>query len=127
MTKCQFNKRDGEPCEGRAIGSHGGCWNHDPDFELDRRRNAKRGGKQGGRGRPKPGSADLHRLQAHFEDLADKVLVAGTVDRADAAVAIQAWNGARACIAASAKMRELEDVERRLDALEQGQNERDVL
>jgi hypothetical protein len=117
MAKCRFLKRDDTPCEARAIGSHSGCWNHDPDFEPDRRRNAKRGGKQGGRGRQNPGTADLHRLQSCFEDLADKVL-AGTVDRADAAVAIQAWNGARACIAASAKVRELEDVERRLAALE---------
>jgi hypothetical protein len=59
----------------------------------------------------------LHRLQSRFEALADNVL-AGAVDRAEAAVAIQAWNGARACIAASAKLRELEDIEARLDALE---------
>ncbi len=45
-------------------------------------------------------------------------MLAGAVDRAEAAVAIQAWNGARACIAASAKLRELEDIEARLDALE---------
>lgn len=126
MAQCQFSKRGGERCEGKVKGSNGGCWNHDPDFELDRRRNAKRGGKQGGRGRHNPGSADLHRLQVHFERLADRVLQE-EVDRADAAVAIQAWNGARACIAASAKVRELEEVERRLDALEQGQKERDVV
>jgi hypothetical protein len=59
----------------------------------------------------------LHRLQSRFEALADNVL-AGAVDRAEAAVAIQAWNGARACIAASAKLREIEDFEKRLDALE---------
>jgi hypothetical protein len=59
----------------------------------------------------------LHRLQSRFEALAEQVL-AGTVDRAEAAVAIQAWNGARASIAASAKLRELEDIEARLDALE---------
>ncbi len=117
MAQCQFSKRGGDRCEGKVKGTNGGCWNHDPDFELDRRRNARRGGTRGGRGRPNPGTADLHRLQSRFEALADKVL-AGTVDRADAAVAIQAWNGARACVAASVQVRELEDVERRLDALE---------
>jgi hypothetical protein len=117
MARCRFNKRDGSPCAGVAMGSHGGCWNHDDDFELARRRNARKGGTRGGRGRPNPGTADLHRLQSRFEALADNVL-AGEVDRAEAAVAIQAWNGARACIAASAKLRELEDIEARLDALE---------
>jgi hypothetical protein len=119
MARCQFNKRSGEPCEGRAIGSNEGCWNHDPDFELDRRRNAKKGGKQGGRGRHNPGSADLHRLQSRFEDLAEQVLKE-EIDRASAAVACQLLNGARSCVVASARVRELEDVERRLDLLEQG-------
>jgi hypothetical protein len=126
MAKCTFAKRNGDECRGVAVGPSGGCYAHDPAYELDRKRDARRNGKRGGRGRPNPGTADLARLQKSFEDLADKVL-AGTVDRADAAVAIQAWNGARACIAASARVRELEDVERRLDALEQGQKERDVL
>ena len=40
------------------------------------------------------------------------------MDRADAAVTIQAWNGARACIQASVKVREVEELEARLDALE---------
>ena len=126
MAKCTFTKWNGDECRGGAVGPSGGCFAHDPAYELDRKRDARRSGKRGGRGRPNPGTADLHRLQSRFGALADKVL-AGTVDRADAAVAIQALNGARACIAASARVRELEDVERRLDALEQGQKERDVL
>jgi hypothetical protein len=117
MAKCLYEKRDGTPCGGVAIGPQGGCYAHDPAYELDRKRDARKNGKRGGRGRPNPGTADLQRLQASFEDLADKIL-AGTVDRADAAVIIQSWNGARACIAASARVRELEEVERRLAALE---------
>jgi hypothetical protein len=103
---------------GGGGGAFGGCYAHDPAYELDRKRDARRNGKRGGRGRPNPGAADLQRLQMGFEDLAEKVL-ASAVDRADAAVAIQAWNGARACVAASARVRELEDVESRLAALEQ--------
>jgi hypothetical protein len=126
MAKCTFTKRNGDECRGVAVGPSGGCYAHDPAYQLERKRDARRNGKRGGRGRPNPGTADLQRLQNRLEELAEQVL-AGTVDRADAAVTIQAWNGARACIAASARMRELEDVERRLDALEQGQKERDVL
>jgi len=118
MAKCNFTKRDGTPCKGTAMGPNGGCWVHDPEYSLPRKRIARKGGQRGGRGRPNPGTADLARLQKAFEDLADRVL-AGAVDRGDAVVAVQAWNGARSCIAASARLRELEEVERRLAALEQ--------
>jgi hypothetical protein len=117
MAKCTFTKRNGDECRGVAVGPLGGCYQHDPSYELDRKRDAQRNGKRGGRGRPNPGTADLHRLQSRFEDLAEQVL-AGTVDRADAAVAAQCLNGARSCIAASAKLREIEDFEKRLNALE---------
>jgi hypothetical protein len=117
MAKCTFTKRNGDECRGVAVGPLGGCYQHDPSYELDRKRDAQRNGKRGGRGRPNPGTANLHRLQSRFEALAEQVL-AGTVDRADAAVAAQCLNGARSCIAASAKLREIEDFEKRLDALE---------
>jgi hypothetical protein len=117
MAKCTFTKRNGDECRGVAVGPLGGCYQHDPSYELERKRDAQRNGKRGGRGRPNPGTADLHRLQSRFEALAEQVL-AGTVDRADAAVAAQCLNGARSCIAASAKLREIEDFEKRLDALE---------
>jgi hypothetical protein len=117
MAKCTFTKRNGDECRGVAVGPLGGCYQHDLSYELDRKRDAQRNGKRGGRGRPNPGTADLHRLQSRFEALAEQVL-AGTVDRADAAVAAQCLNGARSCIAASAKLREIEDFEKRLDALE---------
>ncbi len=117
MAKCTFTKRNGDECRGVAVGPLGGCYQHDPSYELDRKRDAQRNGKRGGRGRPNPGTADLRRLQSRFEALAEQVL-AGTVDRADAAVAAQCLNGVRSCIAASAKLREIEDFEKRLDALE---------
>src|SRR5215210_8148562 len=117
MAKCTFTKRNGDECRGVAVGPLGGCYQHDPSYELDRKRDAQRNGKRGGRGRSNPGTADLHRLQYRFEALAEQVL-AGTVERADAAVAAQCLNGARSCIAASAKLREIEDFEKRLDALE---------
>jgi hypothetical protein len=117
MSQCTFTKRDGSPCRGVAVGGHGGCFAHDPQFELHRKRVAKKNGKRGGRGRPNPGTADLARLQQQFESLGERVL-RGEVDSREAAVAVQAWNAARACIATSARLRELEEVEERLEALE---------
>ncbi len=121
MTKpasCLYQKKDGTPCLGVPKGPHGGCYSHDPAFELDRRRDAKRNGKRGGRGRPNPGTADLARLQHVLEDLADDVL-AGTVDKSQAAVACQLLTAARGCIVAAGRLRELESVEERIEALEQ--------
>jgi hypothetical protein len=99
------------------MGSHGGCFAHDPDFELARRRNARKGGKRGGRGRINPATVDLQRLQQRFEELAEEVLY-GSVDRARAAIACQLLNGSRAAIQASLKAKEVEDFEERLSALE---------
>lgn len=118
MAKCGFKTRDGRPCGARATGSNGGCWNHDPQYELLRRRNARKGGQQGGRGRTNPGTIDLARIQSRFEALSNQVLQ-GEVDRGDAAVVAQLLNGARSCIVASAKIREVEEFEARLDALEE--------
>jgi hypothetical protein len=64
-----------------------------------------------------PGAKDLLRLQQQFEQLADDVLE-GRVEKANAAVAIQALNGARSCVLGSAKLRELFEIEARLDTLE---------
>jgi hypothetical protein len=115
--RCTYKTRDGRPCGARAIGSNHGCWNHDPDYQLARLRNARKGGQRGGRGRSTPGTIDLQRLQNRFEALSNQVLE-GKIDRSDAAVACQLLNGARSCIVASAKIKEVQEFEERLEALE---------
>jgi hypothetical protein len=117
MALCSGERADGRPCKAQAIADSQWCFNHHPEYELARRRRASKGGKLGGRGRTQPGSLDLARLQRQFESLASRVL-SGEVDRGDAAVVAQLLNGARACVATSAKVRELEEVESRLGALE---------
>ena len=77
MAKCSSITRDGQRCRGIAIDGLGYCYAHDPDRAEERRRNAHKGGKRGGRGRP---SVELARLQARFEELAEKVL-SGDVER----------------------------------------------
>jgi hypothetical protein len=117
MALCSGERADGRPCKAQAIADSQWCFNHHPEYELARRRRASKGGKRGGRGRTHPGTGDLLKLQKQLESLGEKVLK-GEVDRAAAAVTIQAWQAARACIVASARLRELEEVEERLDALE---------
>jgi hypothetical protein len=92
----------------------GYCYVHHPDRAEERRRHGAKGGKRGGRGRP---VAELARIQARFEELAEKVLN-GEVERSKAAVAGQLLNGARACVRDGLSAREQEDLVERLEELE---------
>jgi hypothetical protein len=115
LAKCTGITRDGERCRGIAIDGLGYCYAHDPDRAEERRRNAHKGGKRGGRGRP---SVELARLQARFEELAEKVL-SGEVERGIGAVVGQLLNGARACVRDGLAVREQEELVARLEALEE--------
>ena len=115
MAVCTAITGSGTRCKGIAIDSSGLCHAHHPDRAEARSRAAKRGGKRGGRGRP---SSELARLQARFEELAEKVLT-GEVKRAEGAVAGQLLNFARACVATRLKAVEQEEIIARLEALEE--------
>ena len=115
MPRCGFVKDDGGPCERIVKASQRYCYSHDPGRVGERKRNAARGGRRGGRGRP---VAELARLGARFEELADMVL-RKEVNRADGAVAGQLLNGARACTRDGLKAKEVEELEGRLEELEQ--------
>src|SRR5215207_5718772 len=115
MTFCAGIKADGGRCGAQAMRNSQWCINHDPDKAEARRRRASKGGKRGGRGRP---SVELARLQASFEDLAEKVL-SGEVERGVGAVVGQLLNGARACVRDALAAREQEELVARLEALEE--------
>jgi hypothetical protein len=115
MALCSGIRADGGRCRAQAIGNSEWCFNHHPDYEEQRRRRASKGGKRGGRGRP---SVELARLQARFEELAEKVL-AGDIERGVGAVAGQLLNGARACVRDGLAAREQEELVARLEALEE--------
>lgn len=114
MARCAGNKDDGSPCERIVSVSQEYCYSHDPARAEERKRNASRGGRRGGRGRP---TTELARLGHRFEELADRVL-AGSVERGTGAVAGQLLNGARACVRDGMTAREQEELEARIAALE---------
>jgi hypothetical protein len=114
MALCSGIRADGGRCKAQAINNSEWCFNHHPGYEEQRRQRASKGGRRGGRGRP---SVELARLQARFEDLAEKVLV-GEVERGVGAVAGQLLNGARACVRDALAAREQEELVARLEALE---------
>ncbi len=115
MALCSGIRADGGRCKAQAMRNSEWCIGHDPDQAEARRRRASKGGKRGGRGRP---ASELARLQARFEELADKVLE-GSVERSVGAVAGQLLNGARACMRDALAAREQEELMERLEALEE--------
>ena len=115
MAKCSGITRAGTACKGTPIDGSQWCYAHHPDRTEECRRHGARGGKRGGRGRP---YAELGRLQAHFEELAARVL-AGEIERGVGAVAGQLLNGARACVRDGLAAREQEELVERLEMLEE--------
>ena len=90
------------------------CYGHRPDLADERKRNAARGGRAGGRGRP---SSDLAALKRRLEDLAEDVLE-GKADRGNAAVAGQIYNTLIRAIGMELKAKEQQELEERLVELE---------
>jgi hypothetical protein len=115
LTQCSETTRAGAPCKGVAIDALGLCVAHHPEYADARRRNASKGGRRGGRGRPIVAAADV---AEQMQSLADKVL-AGDLDRADAAVCGQLLNVKLRALEVGRKLKEAEEFEARLEQLEQ--------
>jgi hypothetical protein len=111
LAKCTGITRDGERCREIAIDGLGYCYAHDRAEE--RRRNAHKGGRRGGRGRP---SVELATLKERLSTPADNVLE-GSVDRGDAAVAGQLLNTVIRAIGMEMRVREVEDLQRQVEEL----------
>ena len=91
------------------------CYSHHPDQAEQRRHNASKGGKAGGRGRP---ASELAGVKAQLQNIADRVL-SGALDRGDAAVAGQLLNIKLRALETERKWRETDELEERIAALEQ--------
>ena len=90
------------------------CYSHHPDYAEERRRRASRAGKTGGRGRP---STELKDIKALLEDLTDRVLDSELLT-GQAAVANQLINTRLRALETERKVKETEDLETRIQALE---------
>jgi Family of unknown function (DUF5763) len=108
---CRANKRDGSPCTAPAAGANGFCWAHDPANSERRKQIASKGG----RGK---GGKELSDLKKQVKDLVVDVLD-GKVDRGRAAVANQLYNTLIRAIEQERKLRELEELAQRLEAMEE--------
>jgi hypothetical protein len=110
MPLCPGIKRDGGRCTVVVGPSQTHCYQHDPARAEDRRRNASKGGRT-------RGSGEISALKAQLKKLATDAL-AGDVERGVAAVVNQILNSRIRLVELERKIREQEELEERLEALE---------
>ena len=107
---CAGSKPNGEPCR-RIVGpSQSYCYSHSPERAAERSLNASKAGKS------KPGRRvrDLdNQLAQLYEDA-----LAGVVDRGVAAVLCQIVYGRTCLLEAERRIREVEEIEKHLEAIE---------
>jgi hypothetical protein len=120
MARCQAIKADGERCKGEASPGAEWCYSHDPAHAEERRRNASRGGKAGGRGRP---GADLADLKREVRAVIGGVLT-GRIAQGPGAVALQGFNTLLRAAKVEMDMREQQELIERIEALERGLEQR---
>jgi len=111
MPQCAGIKRNGGRCEVVVSGQQTYCYHHDPATAEKRKRVASKGGKS------KP-NTELAGIKARLSDLAEAVL-AGEVDRANAAVAGQLLNTVIRVVGVELKVREQLELIERVEELEE--------
>ena len=112
--QCRAIKQNGERCTLPAKGQQGVCWAHDPANAEQRRRQASRAG------RSKP-SREIVEIKDLLSELTERVLGGEDVEALEtgrAAVANQLLNTRLRAIEVERKVKETEELEERLEALE---------
>jgi hypothetical protein len=117
MARCAGTKRDGGQCTTIVKPPQTHCYQHDPARSEERRRNASRAGKS-------TGGREIRDLKRRISGLVDAVLE-GSQDRGRAAVAIQGFNALKGVLELERKVREVDELEARLEALEQATGNRE--
>ncbi len=88
MSACAFIKPGGGRCKAAAMEGFEHCYGHRSDLASERRRNASRGGKSGGRGRPQTEIAALkQQIHAVIQDVR-----CGDLPQGQGAVCLQGYN-----------------------------------
>jgi hypothetical protein len=109
MPQCAGIKRDGGRCTTIVNPPLTYCYQHDPERAEERSRNNARAAKGG--------TKEIRTLKRKIQETVEGVLD-GSVDRSKGAVAIQGYNAWRAVLELERKVRELDELEERIAALE---------
>lgn len=111
---CAAITKSGTRCKVLVSTSREYCFQHDPATAEQRRRNAAKGGKA-------KASRELVAVKNQLQNLADGVLE-GELDKAVAAVVSQILNVKLRAIEVERRIKETEELEERLEALEEGRD-----
>lgn len=112
MARCAGTKRDGRRCTTIVKPPQTHCYQHDPARSGERSRNASRAA------RTKP-SKEITSIKTQLAEMVDTVL-SGAVSTAPYAVANQLINTRLRAIELERKVRETDELEARIEELEQG-------
>jgi hypothetical protein len=110
--RCAAITKAGERCKLDAT-SGNYCWSHAPENKAARTQRARRGGRV-----TRVGSAELSEIKSELSDLYADAL-AGRVERGVAAVCAQIANVRIRVVEAERRIRETEELEERVAALEE--------
>jgi hypothetical protein len=119
LAKCAAITQAGTACKGIPIDDSSYCYVHYLDHAAERRRHGSRGGKRGGRERP---TSELQEVKTLLATLTARVLrEEGTepLETGPAAVANQLINTRLRAIEIERKIKETEELEARLETLEE--------
>ena len=111
MARCTSIKRGRERCKGVAVRGSTLCAAHHPDYQERRRAGARRGGKARGVG-------ELAEIKSEIRAIIGAV-IGGRISRSVGGVAFQGYNTLLRAVEVERKVRELDDLEGRLETLEQ--------
>jgi hypothetical protein len=115
---CVATKQDGSPCKMAARGTSNYCWSHDPENAKRRREITSKAGKS------KSLRAELVEVRNFVRDLTEKA-AKGEVDKARSQVAFTGAGVWGRLVEIEKKLKDQEDIERRLEALEESRKQQE--
>ena len=111
MPRCTATKADGTPCERIVGAAQHYCYSHDKARAPERSANASKAAKA-------KASTELGEVKRQLRTIADDVL-SGRLDKGKASVSAQVLGVYTRVVEAERRLRETDELEARLDALEQ--------
>jgi hypothetical protein len=111
MSVCAGVKRSGGRCTAPPLPGEDWCYGHHPEYADRRRRNAAKSHKT------RSASPEIGNIKQRLSELAEDVLD-GAVDKGVAAVVSQVYNVYLRAIGIELKVREVTELEERLEELE---------
>ena len=116
--RCEAITRAGARCQAEAMEGYQWCYSHRPDLAEKRKRNAKKGGRTGGRGRSS--LAETEQAKKYIKGLVSQ-LHKGQVRREIANSCFTGLNVLARYVELERRIHEQDELEQRIEALERRQ------